>query len=82
MSSRARRVWVTMSESFWAFLLGIIVLFVFLLALGTFSPGEAIGVTVAMAALTLLWIAHAVWASRQAPQRDPRAVAARERRGF
>jgi fatty acid desaturase len=83
VSPRLRRIWATMSESFWILLLGIIVLFAFLLALGAFSPGEVLGLTIAVAVMTLLWVGHAVWVSRHAPEgKDPRAIAARERRGF
>ena len=53
----------------------------FLLALGAYSPGEVVGLTVVMVVLFLLWIGHAVWLSRQAerarPARDPGARAAR-----
>ncbi len=78
----ARRIWEAMSESFWVLLLCLVALFVFLLAMGAYSPGEVAGLTIAVAALFLLWVAHAAWKSHRAPDRDPRAVAARERRGF
>jgi len=71
-----------MSESFWVLLLCLIALFAFLLAMGAYSAGEVIGLTVAVAVLFLLWVAHAVWVARRAPDRDPRVAAARERRGF
>jgi hypothetical protein len=32
--------------------------------------------------LFLLWLGHAIYVSRRADKRDPRAIAARERRGF
>jgi len=78
----ARRIWAVMSESFWIVLVAIVALFVFLLALGAYSPGEVVTLTVVMIVLFLLWLGHAIWVSRRAEKRDPRAVAARERRGF
>ncbi|HYH91081.1 MAG TPA: hypothetical protein VEX67_17750 [Solirubrobacteraceae bacterium] len=78
----ARRIWAVMSESFWILLVAVVALFAFLLALGAYSPGEVVTLTIVMVVLFVLWVAHAVWASRRADRRDPRAIAARERRGF
>ena len=78
----ARQIWAVMSESFWILLLAIVALFVFLLALGAYSPSEVITLTIVMVVLFLLWLGHAVYVSRRADKRDPRAIAARERRGF
>jgi hypothetical protein len=78
----ARRIWAVMSESFWVLLVCLVALFVFLLALGAYSPGEVVGLTIAVAVMFLLWVGHAAWVARRAKDRDPRAVAARERRGF
>ena len=77
-----RRIWEIMSESFWVLLLCLVALFVFLLAMGAYSPGEVAGLTIAVAVLFLVWVAHAAWKSHRAPARDPREVQARERRGF
>jgi hypothetical protein len=71
-----------MSESFWILLLAIVALFVFLLALGAYSPGEVVTLTVVMVVLFLAWLGHAIWVSRKHSGRDPRAIQARERRGF
>ena len=76
-----RGIWAVMRESFWVLLISIVALFAFLLALGAYSPGDVLGLTVVMVVLFLLWVAHAMWVSRRA-ERDPRAIAARERRGF
>ena len=77
-----RRIWAAMSESFWVLLVCLVALFAFLIALGAYSPGEVIGLTIAVVAMFVLWVAHAAWVARRAKDRDPRAVAARERRGF
>jgi len=71
-----------MSESFWILLVAIVALFVFLLALGAYSPGEVVTLTIVMVVLFVAWLGHAMWVSRRASNRDPRAIAARERRGF
>jgi hypothetical protein len=79
---RARRIWAIMSESFWVLLVCLVALFVFEIALGAYSPGEVIGLSIVMVVLFGLWLGHAMWVARKADKRDPRAVAARERRGF
>ena len=76
-----RRIWAVMTESFWILLLALVALFGFLLALGAYSPGEVVTLTIVMVVLFLLWVGHAVWVSRRS-ERDPRAIQARERRGF
>ena len=77
-----RGIWAVMRESFWVLLISLVALFVFLLALGAYSPSEVLGLTVVMVVLFVLWVVHAAWVTRRADRRDPRAVAARERRGF
>jgi len=72
----------TLSETFWILALAIIVLFGFFLALGAFRPGDVVGVTIAVAALALLWIGHAMWDSRHRDPHDRAIIRARERRGF
>jgi uncharacterized membrane protein YhaH (DUF805 family) len=72
----------TLSETFWILVLSVVVLFAFFVALGAFTPGEVAGLTIAVVALALLWIAHAVWASRHRDPHDPAIIRARERRGF
>ena len=79
---KGRQIWAVMSESFWILLLAILALFVFLLALGAYSPGEVAGLTAVMVVLFLVWVGHAVWVARRHKGRDPREIAARERRGF
>jgi protein-S-isoprenylcysteine O-methyltransferase Ste14 len=82
MSPRSSRMIATLSETFWILVLAIVVLFAFFAALGAFSPGEVIGLTLVVVALALLWIVHAMWDSRHRDPHDPATVRARERRGF
>jgi TRAP-type C4-dicarboxylate transport system permease large subunit len=82
VSPRRARVWAAMSESFWILLLSLVVMFVFFVALGAFSPGEAVGITIVVAVMAVLWVAHAIWVSRHSAGRDARATSDRERRGF
>ena len=77
-----RGIWAVMRESFWVLLISLVALFVFLLALGAYAPGEVLGLTIVMVVLCVIWAAHATWVTRRADKRDPRAIAARERRGF
>src|SRR5438874_2130926 len=74
-----RRVWGAMRESFWILLICLVALFVFLLALGAYSPSEVVGLTLVMVVLFLLWLGHAMWVTRHAEQRGPRAIAASSR---
>jgi hypothetical protein len=71
-----------LAETFWILVLAFIVLFAFFVVLGAFSPGDVIVLTLVVAGLTLLWIAHAVWDSRHRDPHDRAMVRARERRGF
>jgi TRAP-type C4-dicarboxylate transport system permease large subunit len=82
MPQRRSRILATLSETVWTLVLAVVVLFAFFLVLGAFTPGDVGVLTVVVAVLALLWIAHAIWDSRH---RDPHASAvirARERRGF
>ena len=82
MQSRGSRMRSTMSDTFWILVLAIVVLFAFFLALGAFSPGEVVWLTLSVCALAVLWAAHAAWDSRHREGRDPAAIRNRERRGF
>ena len=79
---RSSRVRSTMSDTFWILVLSIVVLFAFFVALGAFAPAEVAWLSLGVAALALLWAAHAVWESRHRDDRDPAAIRNRERRGF
>jgi len=82
MSPRGSRMLSTMSDTFWILVLSIIVLFAFFVALGAFSVTEVVWLTLGVAALAVLWTAHAVWDARHRDGRDPAAIRNRERRGF
>jgi uncharacterized membrane protein YhaH (DUF805 family) len=82
MPGRRARILATLSETFWLLALAVVVMFAFFVALGAFKPAEVGGVTVAVIALAVIWIAHAVWAARHRDAHDPAAIRARERRGF
>ena len=80
--TRIQRIRSTLSETFWILVLAFVVLFAFFVALGAFSPGEVVWLSVCVAALALLWVAHAVWDARHRDGRDPATIRNRERRGF
>ena len=82
MGDRGARMRSTMSDTFWILVLSIVVLFAFFIALGAFSPGEVVWLTLAVLGLALLWAAHAVWDARHRTGRDPATIRNRERRGF
>jgi uncharacterized membrane protein (DUF485 family) len=82
MQHRRSSTLATLAATFWVLVLAIVVLFAFFVALGAFSPGEVVGLTIAVAVLAVLWIVHAMWDSRHTDQHDPAMVRARERRGF
>ena len=82
METRGSRVRSVMSDTFWILVLSVVVLFAFFVALGAFSPGEVVWLTLAVLGLALLWAAHAVWESRHRTGRDPATIRNRERRGF
>lgn len=70
-----------LSQVFWAAVGGIVVAYVFFLALGAFGWGEAWAVTITVIVLGVLWAVHALLTARR-NARDPRVTQARERRGF
>ena len=80
MPHRSSRTLATLSATFWVLVLAVVVLFAFFVALGAFSPGEVVGLTIGVAVLALLWMGHAVWDSRHRDPHDPAMVRARERR--
>jgi protein-S-isoprenylcysteine O-methyltransferase Ste14 len=82
MPERRSRIISTLSETFWILVLALVALFAFFVALGAFSPGDVLGVTIVVAVLAVLWVAHAVWDSRHRDPHDRAIIRARERRGF
>jgi hypothetical protein len=74
-----------LSGIFWAICVGIVGLYVFFLALGAYSAGELIAVTVLMAALTVLLFIHFTRVRRHIDddlQFRRKVNAFRETRGF
>lgn len=69
------------TQAFWAIAAGVIVAYVFFLALGAFGSGEVAAVTIAVIALSALWVVHGALDARRRA-RDPHVREARERRGF
>jgi uncharacterized membrane protein YdjX (TVP38/TMEM64 family) len=69
---------------FWAVAAGVIVAYLFFLALGAFSVDDVLPLTIIVAVLAILWVVHFVVEQRHIREegRDPRLVSARERRGF
>jgi hypothetical protein len=76
------RVLSTLNDTFWVLVLSVIVMFAFFVALGAVSPGEVVGLSLIVIALTALWIGHAMWDARRRTGRDVATIRARERRGF
>jgi len=71
-------------NAFWVLSLFVLGLYAFFVVLGAWDPVDVLPLTAVMAVLAVLWIAHAWLAHRHAgaTAQDPRAVRARERRGF
>jgi Flp pilus assembly protein TadB len=46
------------AHAIWLVVLGVIAAYAFLVALGAYSPGEVLGVTIVVAALAALWLLH------------------------
>lgn len=81
--SPLRNVARIVREAFWVIALGVIAAYAFFVLLGAYSPGDVVGVSIAVGVLVLLWTVHAWAQSHRRPEvRDPRLTAARERRGF
>jgi hypothetical protein len=72
----------TAVDAFWVLAIGVIAAYAFFAALGAFSPGDVLGVTIAVGVLVALWIVRALLARGGPDDRDPRIVHDRERRGF
>ena len=68
---------------FWVLSLGVIGAYLFFFALGAFSFDEVLPISIAVAALIVLWLVHA-WLQRRHDdgKLDPLLMQARERRGF
>jgi membrane protein YdbS with pleckstrin-like domain len=49
---------VSVAQVLWATCAALVLLFIFLAALGAFEPGDVLPVTVAAVVLAALWLAH------------------------
>ena len=48
-----------LAHAFWALCGAIVLLFIFIAALGAVEPGDTVELTVVVLALAILWLAHA-----------------------
>lgn len=68
---------------FWALAAGVIVAYVFFLALGAFGSGEVGALTAGVIVLAALWLLHGLLGTRHRRDgQDAAIVRERERRGF
>ena len=81
-SERAGGVFSSISNVFWIACGAAVILYAFFVALGAFSPGDIVGVSVGVGILALLWAIHAWTTQRHKEGIDPELAKARERRGF
>jgi hypothetical protein len=72
----------TVREAFWLAAICFVAMYAFFMVIGSISPSAASFATLAAALLLAAYVVHAFIASRHADSRDPRAIQARERRGF
>jgi uncharacterized membrane protein (DUF485 family) len=82
MRGRRRTLLQVLSETFFLLVLGVVAMFAFFVALGALKPGQVVGLSIAVAVLAAIWVAHAMWVTRHSDARDPATIRARERRGF
>jgi tetrahydromethanopterin S-methyltransferase subunit C len=72
----------TLRTAFWVTALFVLAMYGFFVALGAWNPAEVVPLTIAMGVLALLWVLHALLQRGLPPERNPRMISARERRGF
>jgi uncharacterized membrane protein YhaH (DUF805 family) len=72
----------TVREAFWLAAICVVAMYAFFMVIGSISPSTASVATLVAGALLVAYIVHAYVAARHANARDPRAIRARERRGF
>ena len=82
MRGRRRTLLQVLSETFFLLVLGVVAMFAFFVVLGALKPGQVVGLSIAVAVLAAIWVAHAMWVTRHSDGRDPATIRARERRGF
>lgn len=81
---RARDTVEVLRAAFWVFALGVIAVFAFFAGLGAISFGDALGVSIAVVVLAVLWVLHAMLERRHREEieHDPRLHRQQQRRGF
>ena len=72
----------TVREAFWLAVICVVAMFAFFMVIGSISPSAASFATLVAGLLLVAYVVHAYVASRHTNSRDPRAIRARERRGF
>jgi len=72
----------TVREAFWLAVICFVAMYAFFMVIGSISPSAASFATLVAGLLLVAYIVHAYLVSRHADARDPRAIRARERRGF
>ena len=75
---------MTLRNTFWLMVLGLMCIYAFFVALGSFNPADTVGASVAVLVLAVLWGVHSAIEARHRVEieRDPMLRSARERRGF
>jgi len=74
--------WESVSALLWVLVLGVVALYAFFVALGAFSPVDAIPLSALIAVLVVLYGWHAWREGHRSDGTDPELLRARERRGF
>jgi uncharacterized membrane protein YhaH (DUF805 family) len=72
----------TAREAFWLTIICVVSVYTFFMVIGSISPSTAAVATLIAGGLLVLYVVHAWYAARNADNRDPRIIRARERRGF
>ena len=72
----------TAREAFWVAVISFVAMGAFFLVVGSVSPSTAAAAFIVLGCLLALYAWHAWYTGRHARGRDPREIAARERRGF
>jgi lipopolysaccharide export LptBFGC system permease protein LptF len=72
----------TARDAFWVAVVSFTAMLAFFMVVGSVSPSTAVAAFIVMGCLVALYAWHMWHTGRRASARDPREIAARERRGF